>query len=771
MITKALSFWQFLNIYKIEIPIIQRDYAQGRKGREKLRQSFLENIKTALDGKKNIKLDFVYGSEKQGVLYPLDGQQRLTTLWLLHWYTALLSGKLEEAACVLAKFTYETRVSSREFCHQLCNPSNFESFKKEKDIVDYIQSRTWYYSEWDQDPTIQAMLRMLSGTNVKDKGVDFIDGLQELYSGQENILDYWETLTGENCPIVFYHLPLRDFGLSDDLYIKMNARGKQLTPFENFKADFIGHIKNEELLKNISKWIDINWTDYFWTKKSKGVLSKDNKVVASNRVDEIFYAFINRFMWCEQVLFPESSSFTYFDADNYDSYSDFTPYKFVSDETLNSLSAVLNNLIEYEKEGKTLPVCPWKDDFRFVPEYIKDDKGYNVPLQSETSSGYLRITTLNQVERVVFYALCKYFKDGPGDYESLERWMRVVWNLVSGIDKEDNHHIRSIEAIRTAVEFIEGLSSREVYKSLVAFDKIDYTTAFGKRCKEEREKAEQLLNNPESGWEDLIKDATRIKFLRGSLSCLYYDETQICWDNFNEKLARAKKYFSGTEVDINVFKRFFSKFTPQNFNEDTIWWRHKTFKPTNGVWLYYLNHELLREPVHHFMIDEDNFPVVAHKGDTEESLILYYLSVTNLLDVINKHIPDSWLRITHDYKSLYYRSQGVFLTAGGRDSLLIDNPEVTISDEIKIKETKTGNTCLLYGFDVKFSYKGRNFCWDRDGYIYMMASDNADVKLKKDLSESEGQDLYYRIKPVNMNKAGFVSDLKSLIAQYDNREL
>ena len=35
---RAISFWDFLNQYNIEIPIIQRDYAQGRKGKETLRE-------------------------------------------------------------------------------------------------------------------------------------------------------------------------------------------------------------------------------------------------------------------------------------------------------------------------------------------------------------------------------------------------------------------------------------------------------------------------------------------------------------------------------------------------------------------------------------------------------------------------------------------------------------------------------------------------------------------------------------------------------------
>ena len=46
-------------------------------------------------------------------------------------------------------------------------------------------------------------------------------------------------LTSEEQPaITFQLLDLKNFGLSDDLYIKMNARGKPLTPFETFKARY-----------------------------------------------------------------------------------------------------------------------------------------------------------------------------------------------------------------------------------------------------------------------------------------------------------------------------------------------------------------------------------------------------------------------------------------------------------------------------------------------------------------------------------------------------
>jgi len=86
------TFWKFLQNRKIEIPIIQRDYAQGRIGKEKLRETFLSDLKKALDNNTTLKLDFVYGSFENNSLNPLDGQQRLTTLWLLHWYIAFKEG-------------------------------------------------------------------------------------------------------------------------------------------------------------------------------------------------------------------------------------------------------------------------------------------------------------------------------------------------------------------------------------------------------------------------------------------------------------------------------------------------------------------------------------------------------------------------------------------------------------------------------------------------------------------------------------------------------
>ena len=62
--SKETSFWHLLKEKRIVIPIIQRDYAQGRIGKEYLRQRFLEQLLCALKTdtpESKLVLDFTDG--------------------------------------------------------------------------------------------------------------------------------------------------------------------------------------------------------------------------------------------------------------------------------------------------------------------------------------------------------------------------------------------------------------------------------------------------------------------------------------------------------------------------------------------------------------------------------------------------------------------------------------------------------------------------------------------------------------------------------------
>lgn len=248
-----------INIKKIEIPLIQRDYAQGRVDSDtnRVRKRFLDALYDALTTKP-ITLDFVYGDiELDGKMIPLDGQQRLTTLFLLHWYAAKKENILFDEYEFLKHFSYEVRYSARDFCSYLID---FNPKFDKKNISDEIINQQWFPYDWLKDQTIKSMLVML-------------DSINERFN---SLADIWERL--KNDSITFYFLPIKEMGLTDELYIKMNSRGKPLTMFENFKAELEREIKtyNKEVGDRISSKIDKDWTDLLWNFKDSQNLTDDS---------------------------------------------------------------------------------------------------------------------------------------------------------------------------------------------------------------------------------------------------------------------------------------------------------------------------------------------------------------------------------------------------------------------------------------------------------------------------------------------------------------
>ena len=258
----------------IEIPLIQRDYAQGRDMPkvEDIRRRFVGALKKALINKEPITLDFVYGEiDNNRTLIPLDGQQRLTTLFLLHWYIARREGVSEDKLAFLTKFSYATRYSAREFCKHLVSPDYQPDFNRDR-LSDEITDQSWMPLDWENDPTISAMLRM-------------IDYIHVMFNNSCNNL--WRRLEA-GC-ISFYFLPIKQLGATDELYIKMNSRGKPLTEFENVKAEWEASIRaispsimsqqDAEQLQKIEQKLDNDWTDLLWPYRNGQTGSSADDVV------------------------------------------------------------------------------------------------------------------------------------------------------------------------------------------------------------------------------------------------------------------------------------------------------------------------------------------------------------------------------------------------------------------------------------------------------------------------------------------------------------
>ncbi len=272
-----LTFFELLEKYPVEVPIIQRDYAQGRKSQLKVRESFLKALYKSLKKDEPLMLDFIYGSLDEEKFQPLDGQQRLTTLFLLHCYGSIVCEVSNQQTEILRRFSYETRMTSRDFCKKLVDnlsklslininkQANSESFE----LSNIITDSSWFFLSWRNDPTIDAML-----TTLND--------IHHMFS---DIQDLWSKLTQKKI-IQFYYIELEHLGLTDDLYIKMNARGRLLTTFENFKASIEKELnestweKDIDIKEKFNIKIDGQWTDFFW-----------NNFKVGTSIDEAFVRF------------------------------------------------------------------------------------------------------------------------------------------------------------------------------------------------------------------------------------------------------------------------------------------------------------------------------------------------------------------------------------------------------------------------------------------------------------------------------------------------
>ena len=191
-------------------------------------------------------------------------KQRLTTLFLLHWYLASRSGCLDEDHG-WTQFSYATRQSARMFCQRLvANPLPDGSVPSE-----WISDQPWYLFLWRHDPTIGSMLVVLDAIDRRFRACD--PGVA------------WARLTDLEDPAIwFLLLPLSGLGPGtgedmnpEDLYIKMNSRGKPLTEFETFKAHFEKTIDWSPVAADIAFKIDTAWSDLLWEMRGEDDLIDD----------------------------------------------------------------------------------------------------------------------------------------------------------------------------------------------------------------------------------------------------------------------------------------------------------------------------------------------------------------------------------------------------------------------------------------------------------------------------------------------------------------
>ena len=773
------TFWKFLKEKKVIIPINQRDYAQGRTDEETIAERFVEDLKSALDGHgpdDSLVLDFVYGSNQDAkVFLPLDGQQRLTTLWLLHWYIAFKSNSnlTQDDLNAFRNFSYETRSSSREFIEKLNDLlKDRETIKgnlTNNGLKNKIEEYSWFLKSWKEDQTVSAMLNMLG--RIEKIFMDPADGVKT-----EEMNEYWKKIQSENAPIVFYSLILENFGLTDDLYIKMNARGKPLTNFENFKADLVSFLehRNGTVADRTSRKLDTTWTDLFWKNKS-----------ADKCVDEIYFAFLNRWFLNEWIANSSVSADTFDKGTELQSelygvlrkngggeqkkevddakicYKKFDVYSKILDSEprmILQLENILDNINESLQHGFELfekDQCVfyphWNDcsKFRFIPTYDGDEETEDFGKRK-----IRKILTIDQMERPVFYAVCKYFENGKYEEVSFSRWMRFVWNLVSDPRLRDSNAM--IQAIRKIKDYSEN--TRNIYEKLAGEEVTPANTALLEQLNEERVKAKRICDSED--FEKNIRDAEKIAFFEGQIRFLYQNAAgETDWSVFERKTERAESLFD--ELGLQN-KKFISEFI-SHFSEAKQITDKLPISTTTSCWkeIMISKNNLYMAPLHDFLLNAmepisiDNF---TSKIDCDESNLFVKQIQKDLLNTkLISAICDYDLEKKHPYVHYDGKTNYVLISPnkakadtkkfclGLKRNVILselycgDSEDSLSEGKIVSSQKVNGSNCnYFWGKDVEFTYLSNSrplhFVWCENGDI---KRNEVDCKLNEDEIECD----------------------------------
>ena len=809
MMENPMSFWRLIGRFKIEIPVIQRDYAQGRDNpraidvRKKIVKKIVDSL---IDSNKDEFFDFVYGRIDGEVFIPFDGQQRLTTLFLFHKYVFERCKNIrcgtDSCKCMkmLERFTYATRQSSREFCEAIVNerivPEVSEEGTVEHQLEKFIQNQAWFFPDWNKDPTIRGMLVMLDEIHSQFEKceVDYGQIAQRLTSPCD-------------CPVTFHFVDMEGLGIPDEVYVKMNARGKRLTPFENFKASLEQYFEakngceteSKNLLERMKESIDVKWLDLFW--EILNPTEKENKIPP----DSLMLSFVNRHIlnvwevWyaqrCKnesvreklgegeqklQVEYGKLNNRLKMELSAYPASDDFVAWE-LYDDVINhcglkecirpifNIWDALSNRDALSKQIKKL------EDF-CQPVWQRragdEDSNWN-PFFGKTRNENWE----EYPSRVAFYALLGYFRDST-DVSGLDQWMRIVWNIIenSTIDSEDTYQsaLRLIDEMVVKSPKEEKSPARDILKWLAcpqSQNKI--LSGFAKdQLKEERLKAMKLLTHDTDGnWQEMIYRAEALSCLRGKIQILFQDGEATTTKTFKARLDVLVQILTTSESNpYHLQKVLLSKYDHEYPMVEI------DLSNAQGARKKLLTRTL-----------SDCFQKVM--SDTISRSAHPWINDLTLTELLNKRKPDRNNVVSRygDSVVLWGRAVGYWYSFGNpiKETIIlgINRSLLIYSSEIKLENPDdiVGDTNFVSGKDVNFCYCNHWFKWlgvPAAGQfdIYLLKNDwknqsNPYEQHQEDPSKQGDERTYYCF-PVNTDetKDSFMNQLKTLIDEHAGKK-
>ena len=685
------NLFALLSRYRVVIPGIQRHYVQGANNpkAESVRKLFIKEIFTAIEEKQNeFNLHFIYGpinTDGEDSFVPVDGQQRLTTLWLIARYAAEKAepSDRKDLLSLLSRFTYEDRINAKRFCQALtCEDSRWDFTQ---DLNPDILCQDWFVDYWKEDETVASMIRMLSTIH------------EEWNKHQDTITaeDVLEAIASK----IRFNLKIDAFG--DDIYMKMNARGLQLTQWENFKGKF-----SEDLCEDKKEW----WVKEMAELSNRFFTCSDEQ---HELPDNAFFALYARIMAYEarESGVDCGNSIKQLAAYTHNTWSQielpFVPY--------SDFSGITNN----ESIASTIAATCVKMIKTVLERYQKIVPYFGDRTLFET---FFHPKNKNDLD----FTLCcyEYFKKFDNiETKDFLKALRLMWNILENVP--DNR----VELVKKIIDLEDKtLYSRQIKKII--------GSNTPKQAEEEAEKAIQMDCNDQSipsdwneetlgkwsNWNDAIEKAEECAFFHGSIRFLYRNSNgKNTWEKFATKLSNCMDLF--TKDGLSEDKKVKANQVLISHCKD---WKKLIRKPVFDTdkesWKQVLTDVKLSEYVNGLLLSPNEI------ADSHDDIIQLLIDNDIWKNLINENSgyelewkansPSLWLN-----RYLYLTLK---LTRDNHEDILdafIGESKVTFDapEEERYRTIKGKNYYFAVPMWFTYKYKGKeyHFAWQIWGYIDM----------------------------------------------------
>lgn len=703
------NLFALLSRYRVVIPGIQRHYVQGANNpkAESVRKQFIKEIFTAIEKKQHeFNLHFIYGpinTDGEDSFVPVDGQQRLTTLWLIARYAVEKAepSDRKDLLSLLSRFTYEDRINAKRFCQALtCENSRWDITQ---DPNPDILCQDWFVDYWKEDETVASMIRMLSTIH------------EEWNKHQDTITaeDVLEVIASK----IRFNLKIDAFG--DDIYMKMNARGLQLTQWENFKGKF-----SEDLCEDKKEW----WVKEMEELSNRFFTCSDEQ---HELPDNAFFALYARIMAYEAResgvdcgnSIKQLAAYTH----NHNTWSQielpFVPYSDFSGITNNEsiASTVADTCVKMIKTvlASVQNIVPYFGDSKLFDTFFHPQNGNELDFT------------------LCCYEYFKKFVNEDVDATHFLKALRLMWNILENVDKQ--YEKKTDNRVELVKKFID-LGDQTLYSPQIKEIEKEIEKA-PEQAKEEAEKAKQMHCNdksmpndwneetlkPWSNWNDAIEKAEECAFFHGSIRFLYEKNSngETTWENFATKLSNCMDLF--TKDGLSEDKKVKANQVLISHCKD---WKKLIRKPVFDTdkesWKQVLTDVKLSEYVNGLLLSPNE---IANSHDDIIQLLIDNDIWKNLINE-NSGYELEWKESSPSLWLSRYPRFTLKLSRNNREDILdafINESKVTFDapEEKRYRTIKGKNYYFAVPMCFEYKYKGKeyHFAWQTWGYIDMYDND------------------------------------------------